>query len=71
MTIRDKLIHTIMRARKEWGVSYMDTTGNLAVFEVDAILAEFDVMEKGSYIRAVTEVTTRRIDKHIEGHEKR
>lgn len=65
MSIRDKLINTVMKARKEWGLSYMDKTGNLAVFEVDSILAEFAVLERAEHARMVAELGLARIEKYI------
>ena len=44
MSIRDKLIHTLQQARRDW--ARQEVTSSLRGFEVDAILAEFDVTEK-------------------------
>lgn len=44
MSIRDKLIQTLHTARRKW--ARLETTDSLSGFEVDAILAEFEVTEK-------------------------
>lgn len=67
--MRDRLIHTLRLARGDW-YRYRDKT-SLEEALADTILAEFAVMEKGSYIRLVTEVATGRVDKHIKECEKR